>query len=91
MTNFAGFYILGDSHDDEEEILGEAQKFRSGSRDFNYWVVPIDFIENLVWVDRLKVWALYLKTDKVPAPYVGIDVQHLPDELLGKLPPHTRS
>ena len=91
MTNFAGFYILSDSHDDEEEIQDAIQKFKEGSRDFNYVVVPLDTMEALWWVDRLKVWVLQIKDPERLDSYVGIDVQHLPDELLGKLPPHTRS
>lgn len=91
MTNFAGFYILGDVRDDEEEILGEAQKFRGGSRDFDYVAIPLDSVEALLWVSRLKVWVLRLKDPNRLDAYIGIDAQYLPDELLGKRPPHTQS
>ncbi len=91
MANFAGFYILGDSGDDEEEILGEAQKFRGGSRDFNYAVVPLDTIEVLLWRDQLKVWLLRIKDPKKLDTYVGIDGKNLPGWLFDKLPLHTLS
>ena len=91
MGEFVGFYVLGDIHDDEEETFEELLKFRRGSRDFNYLVIPLDSVESLVWVERQKAWVLHPKKEGVAAIYVGIDVQHLPTELLGKLPLQTRS
>ena len=89
MTNFAGFYILGDSEDDEPEIQDAIQKFKKGSRDFNYLLIPLESVGSLVWIDGRQAWRLYFKgpPDAIP-PYVGIDRQNLPGWLSEKLPAH---
>lgn len=89
MTNFAGFYILGDSADDDEEVLEARLKFQNGSRNFNYLLIPLESIEFLVWIEDMQLWRLYLKGfPDATSPYVGIDRQNLPGWLSEKLPAH---
>ena len=90
MTNFAGFYVLGDSEDDEAEIQNAIQKFKEGSRDFNYLLIPLESIGSLVWIDGWQAWRLYFKgPPEAMPPYVGIDGKNLPSWLFDKMPLHT--
>lgn len=92
MTDFAGFYILGDSEDDDEEVLEARLKFLNGSRNFNYLLIPLESIGSLVWIEDMQLWRLYFKgpPDATP-PYVGIAAGgNLPGYLFDRLPIHTR-